>query len=108
MDLAGAVLLSPPDTRRRHEKKQLTNLIRVGGKLAVLGVEEGARAAGWWHLVRPGTYSIPQGEPGAPDQEGRNLTHGKALCGLTVVSNGYAADWRPPQGMLCPACAEQL
>jgi hypothetical protein len=108
VDFAGAVLLSPPDTRRRHDEKQLTNLIRVGGRLAVLGVEEGAKAMGWWHVVRPGTYSIPQGDPGASDQEGRNLTHGKALCGLTVVSNGYAADWRPPAGQLCPACSEQL
>jgi hypothetical protein len=108
MDFGGAVLLSPPDTQRRHEQKQLTNLIRVGGRLAVLGVEEGRRAMGWWHVVRPGSYSTPQGEPGASDQEGRNLTHGKAMCGRTVVSNGYAADWRPPTGQLCPACAEQI
>jgi hypothetical protein len=107
VDLSGAVLLSPPDTQKRHEQKQLTNLIRVGGKLAVLGVEEGARAMGWWHVLRPGTYGVPQGEPGAPDQEGRNLTHGRAICGRTVVSNGYAADWRPPQGQLCPACSRR-
>jgi hypothetical protein len=41
-------------------------------------------------------------------EEGANLVYGKALCGQTVVTNGYAADWRPPQGTLCPACAEQL
>lgn len=108
MDLSGAVLLTRPDTREAHERRQLTNLIRVGGRLAVLGVEEGAKAAGWWHVLRPGTFSAPQGLSGAPDQEGRNLTHGKALCGQTVVSNGYAADWRPPAGQLCPACAERI
>lgn len=108
MNTAGAVLLGKPAGQVAHEQRQLTNLIRVGGRLAVLGVEEGARAMGWWHVVRPGSFDIPQGEPGAADQEGRNLTHGKAMCGITVVSNGYAADWRPPKGQLCPACAEQL
>lgn len=109
MDFAGAVLLSPPDTRRRHEQKQLTNLIRVGGRLAVLGVEDGRKAMGWWHVMRPGSHGTPQGDPGAPDQEGRNLVYGTSMCGKTnIVSNGYAADWRPPQGQLCPACSEQL
>lgn len=108
-DLTGAVLLTQPDTAARHARKQLTNLIRVGGKLAVLGVEDRPGAAmGWWHVVRPGTYSIPQGTPGASDQEGANLTHAKSMCGRRVVSNGYAADWRPPKGQLCPACSEQL
>jgi hypothetical protein len=109
VDLTGAVLLSQPDTYERHVQKQLTNLIRVGGKLAVLGVEDGLRAMGWWHVMRPGTFGAPQGEPGAPDQEGRNLVYGTSLCGKTnVVSNGYAADWRPPKGQLCPGCAERI
>jgi hypothetical protein len=78
----------------------LAQLIRVGGKLAVLGVEDGRRAMGWWHVVRPGSAGPPDSVTG--------LTYGKALCKRTVVSNGYASDWRPPQGTLCPACAEQV
>lgn len=108
MDLAGAVLLGTPDTAERHARTQLTKLIRVGGKLAVLGVEDGRRAMGWWHVVRPGSHGAPQGNSWGPDQEGTNLVYGKALCGATVVTNGYAADWRPPDGVLCPACREQL
>jgi hypothetical protein len=108
MNLAGAVLLSAPDTAERHERRQLSNLIRVGGRLAVLGVEDGRRAMGWWHVLQPGTFNAPQGNSWAPDQEGANLTYGRALCGRTVVSNGYAADWRPPAGTLCPACAERV
>lgn len=108
MNAAGAVLLSRPDSAATHQKQQLTNLIRVGGRLAVLGVEEGAKAMGWWHVVRPGTFAIPQGLSGQAGQEGSDLTHGTAMCGRVVVSNGYAADWRPPKGQLCPACAEQI
>lgn len=109
MDLSGAVLLTQPDTRERHVRKQLTNLIRVGGKLAVLGVEDRPGAAmGRWHVCQPGTWSVPQGNSGGSDQEGRDLTYAKALCGRRVVSNGYAADLRPPVGVLCPACAERI
>jgi hypothetical protein len=109
MDLSGAVLLSKPDTLESHARKQLTNLIRVGGKLAVLGVEDRPGAAmGWWHVVRPGTYSMPQGNSGGTDQQGADLTYAKAMCGRRVVSNGYASDHRPPKGVLCPACEEQL
>jgi hypothetical protein len=108
MNTAGAVLLGKPAEQVAHERRQLTNLIRVGNRLAVLGVEDGARSMGWWHVVRPGSFDAPQGDPGGSDQEGRNLTYGKSLCGLIVVSNGYAADWRPPKGQLCPACAEQI
>jgi hypothetical protein len=82
----------------------LTKLIRQGGKLGVLGCEEPTPAhpyaARWWHVVVPGTYA-------APDLITK-MTHGRALCGRTVVSNGYAADWRPPEGSLCPACSERL
>jgi hypothetical protein len=109
MDLSGAVLLTAPDTLERHVRKQLTQLIRVGGKLAVLGVEDKPAAAmGYWHVARPGTWSTPQGLSGQTDQQGDDLTYAKALCGLRIVSNGYAADFRPPIGQLCPACAEQL
>ncbi len=108
MNLAGGVLLGAPDSRETHERKQLTNLIRVGGKLAVLGVEDGLKSMGWWHVCRPGTWDPPQGNSWGPDQEGANLVYAKALCGRIVVSNGYAVDWRPPAGTLCPACSEQI
>jgi hypothetical protein len=108
MDAGGAVLLGGTDSRERYERQQLTNLIKVGGKLAVLGVEDGRRAMGWWHVVRPGSHDAPQGNSWGPDQQGTNLVHGTALCGRTVVTNGYAADWRPPRGTLCPACAERI
>jgi hypothetical protein len=107
VDLAGAVLLRPPETRERHERAQLTKLLRVGGKLAVLGVEDGRRAMGWWHVCRPGTWDPPKGSSGT-EPEGAGLVYAKALCGRFVVSNGYASDWRPPDGVLCPACREQL
>jgi hypothetical protein len=107
MDLTGGVLLRA-DTAETHARKQLTQLIRVGGKLAVLGVEDGLRAMGWWHVCRPGTWNTPQGLSGESDQLGADLTYATAMCGRPVVSNGYAADWRPPEGLLCPACREQL
>jgi hypothetical protein len=108
VNLSGAVLLKA-DTAEANTRQQLTNLIRVGGKLAVLGVEDRPGAAmGWWHVCRPGTWPTPQGNSGGSDQEGADLTYAKALCGRRVVSNGYAADWRPPKGQLCPACAEQI
>jgi hypothetical protein len=107
VDLSGAVLLGSPDTREHYERQQLTNLIRVGGKLAVLGVEDGLRSMGWWHVARPGTWDTPQGISGTAC-EGDDLAYGKALCGKTIVTNGYAADWRPPKGLLCPACAERI
>lgn len=109
MDLSGAVLLNRPDTQESYVRRQLTNLIRVGGKLAVLGVEDKPGAAmGKWHVCRPGTWSMPQGNSGGLDQQGADLTYARALCGLQVVSNGYAMDHRPPAGLLCPGCAEQL
>jgi hypothetical protein len=108
MDLTGAVLLTTPDTAERHARKQLTNLIKVGGKLAVLGVEDGLKAMGKWHICRPGSWSMPQGLSGQTDQQGDDLTYARALCGRRVVSNGYAADWRPPVGQLCAGCYEQI
>jgi hypothetical protein len=106
MDLTGGVLLRA-DTQEAHDRKQLTKLIRVGNRLAVLGVEDGPRAMGWWHVARPGTWDPPKGSSGT-EPEGAGLTYAKALCGRFVVTNGYAADWRPPDGQLCPACREQL
>lgn len=109
MDLTGAVLLSRPDTLEAHQRRQMTKLIRVGGKLAVLGVEDRPHAAmGWWHVARPGSYAAPQGNSWGPDQEGANLVYGRGMCGRIIVTNGYAADFRPPDGSLCPACREQI
>jgi len=108
MDLSGGVLLAGPESVERRTGRRLANLIRVGGRLAVLGVEDGARAMGHWHVLRPGSFASPQGLSGQSDQQGDDLVYGRALCGRTVVSNGYAADWRPPAGQLCPACSEQI
>lgn len=105
---AGAVLLRGDETHAQWLARQLTNLIRVGGKLAVLGVEDNARAMGWWHVARPGTWTMPQGLTQQGNAEGGDLTYATALCRRTIVTNGYAADWRPPPGVLCPGCAEQL
>lgn len=105
MDLSGAVMLG--GTAERDARKKLTKLIRVGGKLGVLGVEDGLRSMGWWHVARPGTFGAPQGLSGTECQ-GDDLVYGKALCGKAIVTNGYAADWRPPDGLLCPACRERL
>lgn len=107
MDISGAVLLGQPDIRERHERTKITKLIRVGGKLAVLGVEDGPASMTWWHVARPGTYGSPQGISGTECQ-GDDLVHGKALCGKSIVTNSYASDFRPPDGSLCPACKEQI
>ncbi len=106
-DFSGAVLLGGSDTRERHERKKITKLIRVGGKLAVLGVEEGPASMTWWHVARPGTYGIPQGISGTECQ-GDDLVYGRALCGRRIVTNSYASDFRPPDGALCAGCREQL
>ena len=103
----GAVLLASEETAESYARRQLTKLIRVGGRLAVLGVEDGRRAMGWWHVARPGTWDPPAGSSGT-EPEGAGLAYAKALCGRFIVTNGYAADWRPLAGTLCPACAEQL
>lgn len=107
MDLAGAVLLSSPDTPQRAARQRLTKLLRVGGKLAVLGVEDGPKAMGWWHVARPGSYGAPQGLSGTECQ-GDDLVYGRSLCGRTIVTNGYASDFKPPDGALCPGCRERL
>ncbi len=86
--------LSPnPEATRR-----LTKLIRVGGKLATLGVSLGQMR--WWHVARPGTI-------GHPDPLTR-MTYATSLCRRNIVTNGYASDFAPADGVLCPACREQL
>lgn len=91
--------LSPnPEVTRR-----LTTLIRVGGKLATLGVLHGAVTANqskWWHIARPGTI-------GHPDPLTR-MTFATSLCRRNIVTNGYASDFTPPAGVLCPGCREQV
>lgn len=86
----------------------MPQLLREGGKLAVLGVDDsfgGNRR--WWHIVRAGSYSAPQ--VGAP---GHKITHGTPLCAVAggpkyVATNGYPPDFKPPIGSLCPRCAER-
>lgn len=84
-----------------------TNLVRVGGRLAVLGI--GTNAEGtvndtrFWHVMNPGTWNTPI--VGGAHNAG--LTVGRTLCGRHAWSNGYAADWKPPEGSMCPACAER-
>jgi hypothetical protein len=105
---AGAVLLAGEETAGQWARRQLTKLIRTGGRLAVLGVEDRAGAAmGWWHVARPGSWDPPAGSSGT-EPGGAGLAYARALCGVFIVTNGYAADWRPPDGTLCPACSEQL
>jgi hypothetical protein len=109
IDWSGGVLLhTHEDTVERFEREKLVQLIHVGGKLAVLGVEDGPRAMGYWHVARPGSWSPPQDSMGGVGPEGVGLVYARALCHKFIVTNGYCADWRPPAGILCPACAEQI
>lgn len=84
-----------------------TKLLRVGRRLAVLGVacDRGGqvRDTKRWHIMNPGTWNVPQ--LGGAGNAG--LTVGRTLCGKDAYSNGYAADHRPPDGALCPACSER-
>lgn len=77
-----------------------TQLIRQGGRLAVLGVADGDRVS--WHVVGPGV-SLPVLSTGGGD----GLRIGRSLCGRDVWTNGYAADFAPPKGQLCRACDER-
>lgn len=98
------ILGAGPDSPERQSQKRLTKLIRYGGKLAVLGVDPSSKktATGWWHVARPGTYDAPL------ENTGLGLTWATSLCRKNIVTNGYAADFRPLDGVLCPACKEQL
>ena len=75
-------------------------LLRQGLKLEVLGLAEHGDKR-FWHVARAGsvgsvdyTYASPQA--GAT-----------SLCGIFIITNGYAADFAPPDGALCPRCAER-
>lgn len=75
-------------------------LIQVGGRLAVLGVDE-ANPLGPWHIMEPGRFAVPQvGDAGK--------TIGTTLCRHHAITNGYAADFAPTHQELCPACRERL
>lgn len=77
-----------------------TKLLRQGGRLAVLGVAQDDMR--WWHICRPG-ISLPIIEAAGND----GLRIGKSICNRVVYTNGYSADFRPPEGILCPACEER-
>lgn len=95
--------------------RPVTRLRKVGGQLAVYGYREApspratkeqaekqlARA----HIVNPGTYTVPQ-VPNHPMAGESGLAHARSLCGLPIVTNGYAADFTPPELVLCPVCAK--
>lgn len=95
--------------------RPVTRLRKVGGQLAVYGYREApspratkeqaekqlARA----HIVNPGTYTVPQ-VPNHPMAGESGLAHARALCGVPVVTNGYASDFTPPELELCPVCAK--
>ena len=89
--------------------RQVTRLHRVGLRLAVYGVVETGTSVelALWHVVSPGTYTVPQVAAHAGFGEW-GLSHAKALCGLPVVTNGHAADHTPPEVSLCPVCAVDL
>lgn len=72
-------------------------LVREGMKLAVLGCIETDPSV--WHIMRPGRMGVID--------LATKMCHGTTLCGRSAVSNGYAADWRPPEGSLCAACRER-
>jgi hypothetical protein len=84
----------------------ITKMLRVGGRLAVLGIANlnGEPDISRWHVMQPGTWTAPQ--IGGAGNAG--LTVGRTLCGRHAQTNGYAQDYRPPDGALCPACSERL
>lgn len=88
------------------DKRTKTKLLRVGGRLAVLGIanlhnEPDLR---FWHVMQPGTWNAPQ--IGGAHNAG--IVIGKTLCGRRAQTNGYAADFQPADGALCPACQERM
>lgn len=92
------------ETAQHEQQKRLTTMIRVGGKLAVLGVDPTSKktATTWWHIAAPGTWDPPK------ENTGTGLTNATSLCRRQIVSNGYAADFRPADQVICPACRERL
>ena len=95
--------------------RQVTRLRKVGGRLAVYGYrevptpgatkEQAERQLARAHIVNPGTYTVPQ-IPNHPMAGDSGLAHATSLCGIPVVTNGYAADFTPPELELCPVCAK--
>lgn len=77
----------------------MAKLLRVGRRLAVLGVDID-RPTGPWHIVKPGSFT-----PALGADHGKTI--GTSLCGRYAITNGYAADFTPPDGALCPACSER-
>lgn len=76
----------------------MARLIKVGMRLAVLGVDIDNPARPW-HIAKPGSFN-------APLLEDMGKTVGTSLCNRRCITNGYAADFVP--GDLCPACREQI
>jgi hypothetical protein len=95
--------------------KAVTRLRRVGLRLAVYGYREcptsGAtpkqaeRQLAHAHIVNPGSYTVPQ-IPNHPLAGDSGLAHATALCGIPIVTNGYASDFTPGELELCPVCAK--
>lgn len=98
----------PALARQNGEGAEVTKLLKVGRKLAVLGIATDPAGAVWdstkWHIMNPGSYSVPQ--IGGVHNHG--LSVGRTLCGFFAWTNGYASDHRPPEGALCQACAERV
>lgn len=97
--------------------KAVTQLRMVGGRVAVYGYREtpsphatpkqAERQLRVAHIVNPGSYTVPHVlHPGLMAEGADGLAHGRALCGLPVVTNGYASDHTPPELELCPVCAK--
>lgn len=97
--------------------KAVTRLVRVGMRIAVYGYrecptagvtpEQADRQLRTAHVVNPGSWTAPQ-VPNHPMAGLSGLAHGVALCGIPVVTNGYASDFTPPEWEFCPACRERV
>lgn len=81
-------------------------LLSVGGRLAVLGVANlnGEPDLSQWHVMSPGSWTAPQ--IGGAHNAG--IVVGRTMCGRHAHTNGYSADFRPPDGSVCAACRERL
>jgi hypothetical protein len=83
-----------------QERRTPAPLAKIGGKLAVLGVD--LRGGKHWHIAKPGTWDAPQGSGMAM------ISYATSLCGITIATNGYAADFRPAVNVQCPGCEARL
>lgn len=77
-------------------------LIKRGGRLVALGAV--ANDPRRWHVIAGGVSAPVLG----PATGGDGLRIGRALCGREVMTNGYPADFRPPESQLCSACSERI